>query len=110
MASYPASQHHSPDSGANAFWAVAAVLLGIAVSVLLVFALMMWADARDARDEASSAPAPAAANASTAVHNHATSHNTALPLNSFAGVVPENAQELAEAHKAYDATMPPIPA
>jgi hypothetical protein len=44
------------------------------------------------------------------VHNHATDHNTALPLNSFAGVVPSNAQELAEAHKPYDATMPPVSA
>jgi nitrite reductase (NO-forming) len=30
-----------------------------------------------------------------------------MPLNSFAGVVPSNAQALAEAHKAYDATLPP---
>jgi nitrite reductase (NO-forming) len=34
-------------------------------------------------------------------------HETAQPLNSFAGIVPPNAQELAEAHKAYDATLPP---
>ena len=34
----------------------------------------------------------------------------ALPLNSFAGVVPENAAELAAAHKPYDATLPPLPA
>jgi nitrite reductase (NO-forming) len=31
-------------------------------------------------------------------------------LNSFAGVVPPNAQALAEAHKAYDATLPAAPA
>jgi nitrite reductase (NO-forming) len=43
-------------------------------------------------------------------HDHATDHNTALPLNSFAGVVPENAVELAESHQAYDATLPPVPA
>ena len=36
-------------------------------------------------------------------------HNTALPLASFAGVVPENAVELAEAHPAYDAVLPPAP-
>ena len=42
--------------------------------------------------------------------NHATDHNTALPLNSFAGMTGPNAQELASAHKPYNATMPPIPA
>ena len=40
--------------------------------------------------------------------DHATDHNVALPLNSFAGVVPENAAELAAAHKPYDATLPPL--
>ena len=37
-------------------------------------------------------------------------HNVALPLASFAGQVPDNADELAKAHKAYDATLPPVPA
>ena len=60
---------------------------------------MMWADARKSRDAAAQ-PAPA--------HNHAVDHNVALPLNSFAGVVPENAAELAAAHKPYDATLPPL--
>ena len=41
---------------------------------------------------------------------HATDHNVALPLSSFAGVVPENAAELAAAHKPYDATLPPLAA
>jgi hypothetical protein len=61
---------------------------------------------RQARDDGPTAAAAAPAE----VHNHATDHNTALPLNSFAGVVPSNAQELAEAHKPYDATMPPVSA
>jgi nitrite reductase (NO-forming) len=64
----------------------------------------MWADARKSRDVAVK---PAAA---TSVHDHATNHNVALPLNSFAGVVPENAAELAAAHKPYDAALPPLPA
>ncbi len=34
--------------------------------------------------------------------------NVALPLNSFAGVVPENAAELAAARKPYDAALPPL--
>ena len=37
-------------------------------------------------------------------------YNTALPIESLAGTVPENAQELAEAHTPYDATLPPLPA
>jgi len=76
---------------------VATMLLGLTVSVVGFFALLMWADARDSRDAAEPA-APA------------TDHNVALPLNSFAGVVPANAQELAAAHRPYDATLPPIPA
>ena len=76
------------------------MLLGLLVGVLGIVAVLMWLDARDGRESAA-APAPAAA---------AHDHNTALPLNSFAGVVPTNAQALAEAHKAYDATLPAIPA
>ncbi|MBA2461021.1 MAG: multicopper oxidase domain-containing protein [Actinobacteria bacterium] len=34
--------------------------------------------------------------------------NVALPLASFAGQVPENADELAKAHKPSDATLPPL--
>ena len=84
---------------------VAALLLGLGVAVVGFFALMMWADARDSRD-AVAAPAAAASVPVSATADH----NTALPLNSFAGVVPENALELAAAHTAYDATLPPAPA
>jgi nitrite reductase (NO-forming) len=35
-------------------------------------------------------------------------HNVALPLASFVGEVPENADELAKAHKPSDATLPPL--
>src|SRR5687767_8647754 len=35
-------------------------------------------------------------------------HNTALPLESFAGQVPANSAELAKAQKPYDATLPPL--
>jgi FtsP/CotA-like multicopper oxidase with cupredoxin domain len=108
MASYPATKHRprasEPSSGA--FWMVATMLLGFAVAVVGFFALMMWADARDARD---SAPAGNVA-APAATPDHVTDPNVALPLDSFAGVVPENAAELAEAHKVYDATLPPVPA
>jgi nitrite reductase (NO-forming) len=103
VASHPASvtYRRRGETESGAFFKVAAILLGLAVAVVSLFALLLWADARDAR-ESDAAAAPA--------HNHATDHNTALPLNSFAGVVPENAQELAAAHKAYDAALPAAPA
>jgi nitrite reductase (NO-forming) len=80
---------------------VAALFLGILVAVLGFFALLMWADARESRDTTTPASA-------TPANDHATDHNVALPLNSFAGVVPENAAELAAAHTPYDATLPPL--
>jgi nitrite reductase (NO-forming) len=95
--------HHvasrSVQTDAQALTRVAALLLGLLVGTLGIVAVLMWLDARD-RDAAVATPAPAA------THDH----NTALPLNSFAGVVPSNAQALAEAHKASAATLPPIPA
>ncbi|MGH3102364.1 MAG: multicopper oxidase domain-containing protein, partial [Thermoleophilia bacterium] len=87
---------------------MAAVLLGLLVAVLGFFALLMWLDARDRDSGTAQAAAPA--EAAAAPHNHTTDHNTALPLNSFAGMTGPNAQELAAAHKPYDAAMPPIPA
>jgi len=106
MAIRSASTYHRPvETDSGAFFKVASVLLGLAVSVIGLFALMMWADARESRDDASIATADATAGAAVPGD-----HNTALPLNSFAGVVPDNAQALADAHKAYDATMPAIPA
>ncbi len=108
MASHPASAYHRPvETPSGAFFKVAAILLGLLVAVLALFALLMWADARDSRD--SVAASNAAAEPAAAEHSPA-AHNTALPLNTFAGVVPDNAQELAEAHKPYDASMPAIAA
>ena len=107
MASYPASSRPPVETESGAFFKVAAMLLGLTVGVLAIFALMMWADARQSRDSSAAAATPASG---PAVDGHATGHNTALPLASFAGVVPENADELAKAHTAYDATLRPVPA
>ncbi len=97
MASRRAAAYPRPvETESAAFYKVAALLLGLLVAVVGFFALMMWADARDARDSTSAA----------ATQSHSTDPNTALPLNSFAGVVPENAKALAEAHAAYDASLP----
>jgi nitrite reductase (NO-forming) len=106
MASHSASRHAAPsESDSGAFFKVAAMLLGLLVSVVGFFAFMLWADAREARNDANTAAAEATAGAR--VHAE---HNTALPLNSFAGTVPANAQQLAEQHEAYDATLPPLQA
>jgi nitrite reductase (NO-forming) len=107
MASHPAShRYYGRESDAGAFYKVAAMLLGLLVAVLGLVALLMWADARepDATNAAGTAVPQAPAT------GQAADHNTALPLDSFAGVVPENAAELAEAHAATDATLPPVPA
>ncbi|MGH3023978.1 MAG: multicopper oxidase domain-containing protein [Gaiellaceae bacterium] len=110
MATHSAPTYHrrrvETDSGAG--FKVVAILLGFAVGVVALFALLMWADARNARDDAGGGGAQPANQA--AGHVGAADHNTALPLESFAGVVPDNAQELAAAHKASDAALPAVPA
>ena len=111
MASHSAARHRSPaaETNSGAFWMVATMLLGLMVAVVGFFALMMWADAREARDDAAQ-PAAAASetDAAAAGQEQMDDHNVALPLASFAGVVPENSAELAEAHKATDAMLPPL--
>ena len=92
---------HTVNRNSGALAGAAALMLGILVAIVGFFALMMWADARDARDDANAV----AADASAAPAGHE-NHNTALPISSFAGVVPDNAQELAAAHKPYEAAMP----
>jgi nitrite reductase (NO-forming) len=105
MAVHPASvPHRRPESDGAALAKAAAVVLGLLVGLLAMIAVLLWLDARDDTTPASASPVPAA-DAHTAAD-----HNTALPLNSFAGVVPTNAQALAEAHKPYEATLPAIPA
>jgi len=104
MTSYsaPTRRPRSSETNSGAAWMVATMLLGLMVAVVGFFALLMWADARESLDTAGQPAVAAAA--------RATDHNVALPLNSFAGVVPENAQELAAAHKPTSAALPPIPA
>jgi nitrite reductase (NO-forming) len=99
MATQNSSHYHEPSAGAGLVAKVVAVFLGILTAVLGLLALAMWMDNRSADDSAAAASAPA---------SH-TDHNVALPLNSFAGVVPENAQELAEAHAPTEAALPAIP-
>jgi nitrite reductase (NO-forming) len=101
VASHPASAPYRPaPRGDGVLSKVVALFLGLMVAVVGFFALLMWADARDSRGTTA---------ASLATHDHA-DHNTALPLASFAGQVPDDAEALAEAHHATSAALPPIPA
>jgi nitrite reductase (NO-forming) len=75
---------------------VAAMLVA---GTAVVFSLDSLAASRD--DEAVAEQTEAQAQA----HGN---HNVALPIGSFAGQVPENADELAKSHKAYDAKLPPL--
>jgi nitrite reductase (NO-forming) len=104
--SHPVHHRRRQESSGEAFAKAAALLLGLLVGTLAIVAVLLWADARQSRDDASAAAAPAPA----ATHNHATDHNKAQPINSFAGVVAPNAQEIAMAHKPYEATLPPLSA
>jgi nitrite reductase (NO-forming) len=89
------------DTPSGIFYKVATVLLGLGVAAVSLFTLALWADAR-------TDPEPSAAAAAPVVHE--ADHNTALPLESFAGNAAENAAELAKAHAPYDAALPPVPA
>jgi nitrite reductase (NO-forming) len=98
----PRTSHRRTQTVSGAFFMVATMLLGLLVAVLGLFSLLMWADARNDRSS------PAAATPEAASPSNHANHNTAMPLNSFAGVVPDNAQEIAAAHKPYDASMPAL--
>jgi nitrite reductase (NO-forming) len=89
------------ESDGGAIVKVAAVLLGLLVAVLMLFVLLMWNDSR----ENAAAPVQHEAPATAAAQHD---HNTALPIESFAGVVPKDAQERAKAHEPYDAKLPPL--
>jgi nitrite reductase (NO-forming) len=97
---------------------VVALLLGIAVAVLSIVAVVLVNTADDARDEARAAAAATDhtghASAGAAATDHSThtadAANVSLPLQSYAGKTAADAEALAKAHSAYDATLPPVPA
>ena len=110
MASYQVSsqQPKTPerDPGSGVGMKVLALFLGIAVGVLAIVAVVLVQTADSARDEAK------AAAGTTGLMDHSSSTNGAvsLPLESFAGQTGENAEELALAHTATNAVLPPVPA
>jgi nitrite reductase (NO-forming) len=80
---------------------VLVVVAVVASFAAVVFALDSLATARDDSGKP-------AVTADAAANEHSTHGGQALPLASFAGSVPEDADALAKAHRAVDATLPPI--
>jgi nitrite reductase (NO-forming) len=93
-------------SGSSILVGIVAVMLGIAVAILSIVAVVLVKTADDARDEAKLA----AGTTDHSAHSVESSGAVSLPLQSFAGAVPEDAEALAEAHRAYEAKLPPVPA
>jgi nitrite reductase (NO-forming) len=92
--------------GVGPLAAVVVLLLAVAVGALAIAAIVAAQAADEARDDVN------AGGVTAATHDHSTHDATAsqaLPLESFAGKTAANAEELAQAHAAYDATLPPIP-
>jgi len=107
IASRPTTIRSGNEPGSNALPAIVAVMLGILVAVLGFLALLMWIDARNARDDAnrtasSTSMAGMPGMASTAAGTRA--------LTSYAGASPSNADALAAAHKPFPAVLPAAPA
>jgi nitrite reductase (NO-forming) len=112
MASYPATSsrtYQRRDGGGSGVGVkVLALFLGIAVGVLVLVAALLIKIADDARDDAN-----ATVTTAPAAHDHfsnATSSAVSLPIQSFAGITGENADALAKAHVATDASLPAVPA
>jgi nitrite reductase (NO-forming) len=95
----------SGGGGSGALAMVIAVFLGIAVAVLATVSVILVKTADDARDQAKAATAGQASASSGAI-----TMPMSLPLQSFAGETAANAEDLALAHAAKDAALPPVPA
>src|SRR6476469_8437239 len=109
MPTYSSHRPQAPGSDSGSFWMVAVLLLGLGIAVIGFFAVMMWADTRDARDAT-----PTTAASSMADMPGMTSGSTGAlqssGLQSYADAAPANADELATAHKPYPAALPAAPA
>jgi nitrite reductase (NO-forming) len=106
VTSYQATERYQnrlkDNRGGGVGYMILAVFLGIAVAVLAFVAVVLVKTADDARDQAA---------ASGAIdHSAHQESNVSLPLQSFAGKTGENAEELAMAHQATSAVLPPVPA
>jgi nitrite reductase (NO-forming) len=115
MASYPettpAPYRRRPpkeESGSGALLKVVALMLGLAVGVLAVVAVVVMQAADEARDDVNATAAEPAAGTQGGAAPAAADHNVSLPIESFAGRVAPNADQLAVEHAAYDATLPAL--
>src|SRR5262245_37073294 len=97
------------ESDRFALVAVISVMLGILVGVLGIFAIAMWFDANDAKNAAERAAGKVTASGSAAAMPGMDHSSAAGGLTSYSGAAPSNAEELAKAHKPFNAVMPPIP-
>ncbi len=95
------------DSNSFALVGVTAVFLGVLVGVLGIVTVSMWVDARNARSTADRAAAGSMAGMPGMAAGSTASMGA---LTSYAGAAPANAAELAKAHAAFPAAMPPAPA
>jgi nitrite reductase (NO-forming) len=109
-ATVPAPRRDKSPRGTSAAWKVVVLLLGIAVGVLAIAAVAAVQAADEARDEVGAAAQPANMSMS-GMHDHSAQASTAQsqPIESFAGITAANADALAKAHAAYDATLPAVP-
>jgi nitrite reductase (NO-forming) len=106
------SSSHSahPTSDSEAFWGAGALLMGLLVAVLGFVSLMMWIDARNAREDVHRNAVATSTNMAGMPGMTGSSATATGALTSYAGAAPANADELAAAHKPYPATLPPAQA
>ena len=95
--------------GVGPLAAVVVLLLAVGVAALALAAIVAAQAADEARDDVRSGAAVATAPAAVDHSAHDATANQSLPLESFAGKTGANAESLAQAHAAYDATLPPVP-
>jgi nitrite reductase (NO-forming) len=109
-ASPPTTIHGGKEPGSNALAAIVAMLLGILVAVLGFFALLMWVDARNARDDANRAADSTGAQSMAGMPGMTSTATGTGALTSYAGAAPANADAIATAHEAFPAALPAAPA
>ena len=97
------AKNDSANSFKDALLGVVSLLLGLLVAVLGLAALMMWLDARNARDDVSRAQVTTAASSMPGMDMSSTNLGS---LTSYAGAAPANADALAAAHKPYPCCAP----
>src|SRR5262249_19182724 len=112
MSSAPyASPTGRQTGGSPPIAAIVAGLLGLLLAVLRFFALFMWTDARNARDDANKKEGAASQSMAGMPGMTSSSSSTSTgELTSYAGASPVNADALAKAHEAFPAALPAAPA